>query len=99
MKTTSSSGDSDDQLNRVEVYFQDIGNQEKYIPRAVMVDLDPATIDTVRGSKLGSIYRPNNLIMGRYTSSNNWAKGHYTEGKILSTFSLLTATNIAFVVS
>ena len=56
----------------------------KYVPRAVLVDLEPGAIDTVKGSNLGGLFRPDNMINGNSGAGNNWAKGHYTEGADLA---------------
>ena len=45
-----------------------------------MVDLEPGTIDTVKSSKIGNLFRPDNYIFGQSSAGNVWAKGHYTEG-------------------
>ena len=37
-------------------------------------------MDTLRGSPYGQLFRPDNFVWGQRGSSNNWAKGHYTEG-------------------
>ena len=52
----------------------------KYVPRAVLVDLEPGTMDAVRSGPFGQIFRPDNFVFGQSGASNNWAKGHYTEG-------------------
>lgn len=52
----------------------------KYVPRAVLVDLEPGTIDNVRSSLIGNLFRPDNMIFGQSSAGNVWAKGHYTEG-------------------
>lgn len=52
----------------------------KYVPRAVLVDLEPGTMDTVRSCPIGQMFRPDNFIVGQSGSANNWAKGYYTEG-------------------
>ena len=52
----------------------------KYVPRAVLVDLEPGTMDSVRSGPFGQIYRPDNFVFGQSGAGNNWAKGHYTEG-------------------
>ena len=72
-------GDSDLQLQRINVYFNE-GSRGRYVPRSVMIDLEPGTTDAVRSGKLGAIFRPDNFIFGQSGSGNNWAKGHYTEG-------------------
>ena len=52
----------------------------KYVPRAVLVDLEPGTMDAVRSCPYGRIFRPDNFCFGQSGAGNNWAKGHYTEG-------------------
>ncbi|XP_078411597.1 tubulin beta-4 chain-like isoform X1 [Cetorhinus maximus] len=72
-------GDSDLQLERINVYFKE-AHGNKYVPRAILVDLEPGTMDSVRSSRIGQIFRPDNFIYGNSGAGNNWAKGHYTEG-------------------
>ena len=48
--------------------------------RAVLVDLEPGTMDSVRASPFGGLFRPDNFVFGQSGAGNNWAKGHYTEG-------------------
>lgn len=55
-------------------------SEKKYVPRAVLVDLEPGTMDAVRAGPLGGLFRPDNFIFGQSSAANNWAKGHYTEG-------------------
>lgn len=52
----------------------------KYVPRAILVDLEPGTMDSVRSGPIGKMFRPDNFIFGQTGAGNNWAKGHYTEG-------------------
>ena len=52
----------------------------KYVPRAVLVDLEPGTMDSVRAGPFGALFRPDNFVFGQSGAGNNWAKGHYTEG-------------------
>lgn len=61
------------------MYFNE-ATSGKYVPRAVLVDLEPGTIDAVRSSSLGNLFRPDNFIYGQSSAGNVWAKGHYTEG-------------------
>ncbi|KAK9456085.1 Tubulin/FtsZ, GTPase domain-containing protein [Dipodascopsis uninucleata] len=72
-------GTSDLQLERLNVYFNE-ANGGKYVPRAVLVDLEPGTMDAVRSGPFGNLFRPDNFIFGQSGAGNNWAKGHYTEG-------------------
>uniref|UniRef100_A0A7N5ZWX9 Tubulin/FtsZ GTPase domain-containing protein n=1 Tax=Anabas testudineus TaxID=64144 RepID=A0A7N5ZWX9_ANATE len=72
-------GDSALQLDRVNVYYNE-ASSHKYVPRSVLVDLEPGTMDSVRSGAFGQLFRPDNFIFGQTGAGNNWAKGHYTEG-------------------
>merc|ERR550537_82543 len=50
------------------------------VPRAVLVDLEPGTMDVIKAQPLGPAFKPDNLCFGNNGAGNNWAKGHYTEG-------------------
>lgn len=52
----------------------------KYVPRAILLDLEPGTMDAVRSGTYGKLFRPDNFVFGQSGAGNNWAKGHYTEG-------------------
>ena len=79
--TGSYSGTSDLQLERINVYYNEASGG-KYVPRAVLVDLEPGTMDSVRSGPYGAIFRPDNFVFGQSGAGNNWAKGHYTEGEL-----------------
>ena len=36
----------------------------KYVPRAILVDLEPGTMDSVRSGPFGQIFRPDNFVFG-----------------------------------
>ena len=38
------------------------GNE--YVPRAILVDLEPGTMDSVRSGPFGQIFRPDNFVFG-----------------------------------
>ena len=81
-------GDSDLQLERINVYYNEASGG-KYVPRAVLVDLEPGTMDSVRSGPYGQIFRPDNFVFGQSGAGNNWAKGHYTEGRFIQRIYLL----------
>ena len=56
-------GDSDLQLERINVYYNEASGG-KYVPRAVLVDLEPGTMDSVRSGPFGQIFRPDNFVFG-----------------------------------
>jgi len=65
-------------LDKVSVYMRSAG--ERYVPRACLVDLEPGTVDVIKASPVGSLFKPDNFVFGASGAGNNWAKGHYTEG-------------------
>ena len=75
-------------MERINVYYNEASGG-KYVPRAVLLDLEPGTMDSVRAGPYGAIFRPDNFVFGQSGAGNNWAKGHYTEGKIFSVYFLL----------
>ncbi|KAM7322810.1 hypothetical protein ACRRTK_018315 [Alexandromys fortis] len=77
--TGSYHGDSDLQLERINVYYNEAAGN-KYVPRAILVDLEPGTMDSVRSGPFGQIFRPDNFVFGQRSTGNNRSKGPYTEG-------------------
>jgi tubulin beta len=65
---------TDLQLERISVYYNEVGSA-KYVPRAVLVDLEPGTMEAVRSGPVGSLFRPDNFVFGQSGAGNNWAKG------------------------
>uniref|UniRef100_A0A673BPX9 Tubulin/FtsZ GTPase domain-containing protein n=1 Tax=Sphaeramia orbicularis TaxID=375764 RepID=A0A673BPX9_9TELE len=88
-------GDSDLQLDRINVYYNEASGMclvhfkilichlvfmqsliswifaslgGKYVPRAVLVDLEPGTMDSVRSGPFGQVFRPDNFVFGKCTS-------------------------------
>lgn len=88
-------GDSDLQLERINVYYNEAtGNNTysltdtnipktllngvkswnchdcfsilggKYVPRSILIDLEPGTMDSVRSGPFGQIFRPDNFVFG-----------------------------------
>ncbi|KAI9226766.1 MAG: beta-tubulin isotype 2 [Piptocephalis tieghemiana] len=72
-------GSTDLQLERINVYYNE-ANANNYVPRSVLVDLEPGTMDSVRAGSYGQLFRPDNFVFGQSGAGNNWAKGYYTEG-------------------
>lgn len=66
-------GDSELQLERINVYYNE-ATGGKYVPRAVLVDLEPGTMDSVRAGPFGQLFRPDNFVFGQSGAGNNWAK-------------------------
>uniref|UniRef100_A0A3B3CXI6 Tubulin/FtsZ GTPase domain-containing protein n=1 Tax=Oryzias melastigma TaxID=30732 RepID=A0A3B3CXI6_ORYME len=56
-------GDSTLQLDRISVYYNQ-ASSHKYVPRSVLVDLEPGTMESVRSGAFGQLFRPDNFIFG-----------------------------------
>jgi len=72
-------GDSDLQLERIGVYYSE-ASDGKYVPRSILVDLEPGVLDGIKAGPMGSLFRPDDYVNAQSGAGNNWAKGHYTEG-------------------
>ncbi|XP_071573869.1 tubulin alpha-1C chain isoform X1 [Temnothorax nylanderi] len=70
-------GSGDDSFN---AFFSETGSG-KYVPRAIMVDLEPTVIDEVRTGTYRQLFHPEQMITGKEDAANNYARGHYTIGK------------------
>ncbi|KAL0476265.1 tubulin beta [Acrasis kona] len=71
---------NDLQNENLGVYYNEAASG-RYVPRAILVDLEPSCLDNIRGSTYGELFRPDNFIYGNTGAGNNWAKGFFTEGR------------------
>jgi len=76
-KDQSGVGGNDDSFN---TFFDQVG-EDRYVPRALYIDLEPGVCDAVRTGAYGSLYHPEQIISGKEDAANNYARGHYTTGK------------------
>ncbi|KAJ6638086.1 Tubulin alpha chain [Pseudolycoriella hygida] len=67
----------------------------KYVPNSVFIDLEPSVIDEIRTGPFRSLYRPFTLLSGKEDAANNYARGHYTVGKMMIDQVLEQVTKIA----
>ena len=54
----------------------------KFVPRCIFVDLEPTVVDEVRNGEYRDLFHPEQMITGKEDAANNYARGHYTIGKI-----------------
>lgn len=54
-------GESELQLERINVYYNE-ASEGRYVPRAILIDLEPGTMDAVRAGPFGQIFRPDNFV-------------------------------------
>lgn len=66
-----------------DTFFQQ-SSTDRFVPRAVLVDLDPTTIDVIRSGKFRDLFNPDMLESGKEDAASNFARGHYTTGKDLA---------------
>uniref|UniRef100_A0A0B7ASL3 Tubulin alpha chain n=1 Tax=Arion vulgaris TaxID=1028688 RepID=A0A0B7ASL3_9EUPU len=69
-----------DKRDSVHTFFSE-GTSGKYVPRALLVDLEPTVVDEIRVGEYRQLYHPEQLISGQEDAANNYARGHYTVGK------------------
>lgn len=72
-------GTNDLLRERLNVYFNE-HQSSTFTARTVLADLEPGTIDFVRGTALGRLYDPDNFVTDVGSASNNWAVGYYGKG-------------------
>ncbi|EJD41480.1 gamma tubulin [Auricularia subglabra TFB-10046 SS5] len=67
--------------DRKDVFFYQ-ADDEHYIPRAIMVDLEPRVVNNILSGPYSSLYNPENVFLSKDGggAGNNWAMG-YTHGE------------------
>eukprot|EP01083_Nonionella_stella_P040883 110868_1 len=65
-------------IKRLLKYYY--GAAQKYVPRSILVDLEPSVLDSIKASHIGDMFTDNICISGSDGCGYNWAKGHYTKG-------------------
>ncbi|GIY28231.1 tubulin gamma-1 chain [Caerostris extrusa] len=70
--------------DRKDVFFYQ-ADDEHYIPRAVLLDLEPRVIHSIMKSPYAKLYNPENIYLSEAGggAGNNWAVGH-TQGEKLN---------------
>ncbi|EJT46343.1 tubulin gamma chain (Gamma tubulin) [Trichosporon asahii var. asahii CBS 2479] len=68
-----------DQGDRKDVFFYQ-ADDEHYIPRAILVDLEPRVINQIMASPFKDLYNPENVYVSEQGggAGNNWAQGYCT---------------------
>lgn len=63
--------------DRKDVFFYQ-ADDNHYIPRAILVDLEPRVITTIKGSDYGKLYNPENIFLHREGggAGNIWSAGY-----------------------
>ncbi|KAK3866285.1 hypothetical protein Pcinc_028191 [Petrolisthes cinctipes] len=72
----------DQMMQRLNVYYSE-GATGKFVPRNVLVDLEPGTMHSVKAGPYGRLFKPENFVYGQSGAGNNFARGFYTDGNEL----------------
>ncbi|KAF8636557.1 hypothetical protein AX17_003369 [Amanita inopinata Kibby_2008] len=69
--------------DRKDVFFYQ-ADDEHYIPRAILVDLEPRVINNILASPYANLYNPENIFVSKDGggAGNNWAQGYSAGEKI-----------------
>ncbi|KYN00738.1 Tubulin gamma-1 chain [Cyphomyrmex costatus] len=70
-------------MDRKDVFFYQ-SDDEHYIPRAVLLDLEPRVIHTIMNSPYSKLYNPENIYLSKHGggAGNNWASGYHQGEKL-----------------
>ncbi|KAI9293399.1 tubulin gamma chain [Neoconidiobolus thromboides FSU 785] len=73
--------------DRKDVFFYQ-ADDEQYIPRAILVDLEPRVIQTINNSAYSKLYNPENMFIGEDGggAGNIWAHGYEQGDSVLENF-------------
>ncbi|MBK8039943.1 MAG: tubulin beta chain [Verrucomicrobiaceae bacterium] len=64
----------------MEVFFHKV-REGKYIPRAVLVDLEPGVIARIEGGDMAQLFDESSIVRKIPGAANNWARGYNVEGE------------------
>ena len=69
--------------DRKDVFFYQ-ADDDHYIPRAVLIDLEPRVINSIQSSDFKHFYNPENIFISREGSGagNCWATGYANADKV-----------------
>jgi tubulin beta len=80
--TGNYSDDTNLQFGLADTYYNE-ESSGRHVPRAILVDLERDTLDSIRSGPLCDLLRRDNFVLAESNTSNNWAEGHYQEGVYL----------------
>lgn len=64
-------------------------DDEHYIPRALLIDLEPRVINSIQNSEYRNLYNHENVFVADHGggAGNNWASGYHQVSVMLKTLS------------
>lgn len=63
----------------METYFRETSDN-RYVPRSLLVDLDPDSIHAIQSGNLGKLFDPDHAIYGSTGSGGIYSQGYYGYG-------------------
>ncbi|KYQ92985.1 gamma tubulin [Tieghemostelium lacteum] len=69
-------------FDRKDVFFYQ-SDDDHYVPRALLLDLEPGVIDTIKTSEYANLYNNENIFKSPSGAGSNWANG-YSQGQSLN---------------
>lgn len=72
--------------DRKDVFFYQ-ADDEHYIPRAILLDLEPRVINTIQASDIRNLFNPENIFISKEGggAGNNWASGYHQGEQVQET--------------
>lgn len=67
--------------DRKDVFFYQ-ADDDHYVPRALLIDLEPRVINAIKNSAFANLYNPENMFFEQDGAGNNWAAGYSAGEKI-----------------
>ncbi len=77
---TPKPGSNADNNANMEVFFHKV-RDGKFIPRAILVDLEPGVIARIEGGDMAQLFDESSIIRKIPGAANNWARGYNVEGE------------------
>ena len=66
--------------SNLEVFFHKI-RDGKYVPRAVLIDLEPGVIARIESGEMSKLFDESSIVRKIPGAANNWARGYNVEGE------------------
>ncbi|XP_037950225.1 tubulin gamma-1 chain-like [Teleopsis dalmanni] len=69
--------------DRKDIFFYQ-ADDNRYVPRAILLDLEPRVISTIKSSEYAKLYNVENIYLSKHGggAGNNWASGYSQGGKL-----------------
>ncbi|KAJ5069193.1 tubulin beta chain-related [Anaeramoeba ignava] len=72
--------EENDGNSKPNIYFNEISQNNHYVPRAIFLDLDQVSVNDLTETNMRKIWNPNGFVCSISGAGNNFAKGYCTEG-------------------